>query len=407
MLKLRKSARKLYYRHRHLALSSNDLIKSNRIKKFLQYLMIILGSKQLTAEKRAKLQRCFRILAALYLNIVVEPERSLEPLIRRDRTIDSFSFSECFINFRFGRAELTRLFTALKFPEWVYFSNRSKMKGEEVFLRGLYELVTGENQYRTSVYVFGREGTAQSRAFAAFIRHIYNNYHHLVHDNLLWWKRNGFFRSSAEAIQEKIGNIDVNIGNCAVAHFIDCNCLPTCVVGGGPAEAGANAARWDDTIQRAFYNGWKSVHGLKHQCLWFYYLPTSLRRNDLAVLRDSNINQRMAELQADDDTDYIIFGDSAYKRMTHIMSYLAAGDNIHNHHLWNRALKKVSISIEWDYGCTATLFKYLQNTHNLKLLKSHDVANVYTVTTLLRNCHTAVYGCQTSSYFNLVIPENF
>ena len=32
-----------------------------------------------------------------------------------------------------------------------------------------------------------------------------------------------------------------------VSHFIDCNCL---------AEQGANAMRWTDEIQRAFYNGW-------------------------------------------------------------------------------------------------------------------------------------------------------
>ena len=38
-----------------------------------------------------------------------------------------------------------------------------------------------------------------------------------------------------------------------VSHFIDCNCLPTSVVGGGPAEEGANAM-WADEIQQAFYN---------------------------------------------------------------------------------------------------------------------------------------------------------
>ena len=48
-------------------------------------------------------------------------------------------------------------------------------------------------------------------------------------------------------------------------YFIDCKCSPTSVVGGGPAEDGANAARWDVEVNRAFYNGWKSVHGLKHQ----------------------------------------------------------------------------------------------------------------------------------------------
>ena len=48
-----------------------------------------------------------------------------------------------------------------------------------------------------------------------------------------------------------------------VAFFIDCNCLATSRVGGGPTEDGANARRWHPDIQRAFYNGWKSVHGLK------------------------------------------------------------------------------------------------------------------------------------------------
>ena len=84
-----------------------------------------------------------------------------------------------------------------------------------------------------------------------------------------------------------------------VSHFIDCNCLPTTVTGGGPTEGGANAIRWDDDIQRAFYNGWKSIHGLKHQTVDNAYGftedmfgPTSLRRNDLTLLRDSLINNR-------------------------------------------------------------------------------------------------------------------
>jgi len=38
--------------------------------------------------------------------------------------------------------------------------------------------------------------------------------------------------------------IDVEDKN-MVAHFIDCNCLETCRVGGGPAEDGCNSARWD------------------------------------------------------------------------------------------------------------------------------------------------------------------
>lgn len=60
-------------------------------------------------------------------------------------------------------------------------------------------------------------------------------------DNLHWWYRNGFFESSAEAIGQKMGIEDENKN--MIAHFIDCNCLETCRVGGGPAEDGCNSAR--------------------------------------------------------------------------------------------------------------------------------------------------------------------
>jgi hypothetical protein len=48
-----------------------------------------------------------------------------------------------------------------------------------------------------------------------------------------------------------------------VAGFIDCNCLETCRVAGGPRSDGPDSDRWSCLIQQAFYNGWKSIHGIK------------------------------------------------------------------------------------------------------------------------------------------------
>ena len=107
-----------------------------------------------------------------------------------------------------------------------------------------------------------------------------------------------------------------------VSHFIDCNCLPTSVVGGGPAEEGANAMRWSDEIQQAFYNGWKSIHGLKHQTIdnAFGFTidiegPTTVRHNDLTMLRESEANNTFRGLQLNStaSNQSLIFGDSAYK----------------------------------------------------------------------------------------------
>ena len=62
-------------------------------------------------------------------------------------------------------------------------------------------------------------------------------------------------------------------GGFAMCTFIDNTMNATCRPGGGPD--GRNAPRNDPLIQRAWYNGWKKLHGLKWQtkryewsCVW-------------------------------------------------------------------------------------------------------------------------------------------
>ena len=251
------------------------------------------------------------------------------------------------------------------------------------------------------------------------MNHIYDNFHQLVTDNLAWWHRNGFFTKSAQAIYRKLVALGYNgLFAFVIAHFIDCNCLETNRVGGGPTEAGANSARWDGDIQRAFYNGWKSIHGLKHQTVDNAYGltvhccgPTSLRRNDLTLLRISRINDQMAELQQDDNDDFGVFGDSAYKKRSHMWTYVdtdeSPSDIREDCKKWNKTMKKVRISIEWNYGYTASLFHYLLTFSKKKVLASSNVSKMYIVATILRNCHAALYGCQTSNYFDITLPEDF
>ena len=54
---------------------------------------------------------------------------------------------------------------------------------EEVLLRRLYELVSGADQHEI-IAIFGKDQTIQSRAFKFFINHNYDNFMHLVTDNL-------------------------------------------------------------------------------------------------------------------------------------------------------------------------------------------------------------------------------
>lgn len=69
--------------------------------------------------------------------------------------------------------------------------NGSVMSGEEILLRGLYELVSGDDQHVITEKMFGRDQSQQSRAFKFFIDHIYSNFLFLVNDNLKWWFDSG------------------------------------------------------------------------------------------------------------------------------------------------------------------------------------------------------------------------
>jgi len=79
--------------------------------------------------------------------------------------------------------DLPRLLNGFRIPQNIRLMNGSVMTGEEVFLRSLYELVSGENQYNISVNICGRDLSQQSRMFTWFIDHTYDSFQDLVADN--------------------------------------------------------------------------------------------------------------------------------------------------------------------------------------------------------------------------------
>jgi hypothetical protein len=297
-----------------------------------------------------------------YIGIKFNEKIRLDRPIRIAWKIECLDDTFCEQFLRFRKPDLGRLYTVVGLPPKVILDNGSRMSGEELFIRGLYELATGHK--KTSIaYVFGRHYSDQSRALAYFVNHLYSQFHHLVDNNLAWWFDNGHIATSAQLIEERM-NLSSRNKN-VYAMFIDCNCLETSRPGGGPAEEGANSARWDPDL-RSYYNGWKSVHGLKHQTVDSAYGmtvdifgPTSLTRNDITLLRESNINQRVKIACTGQEYDFCIFGDSAYKVDTHLRSYITNATS-EEEKRWNGAMKHVRISIEWNYMTSAALFQYIK-----------------------------------------------
>ena len=92
----------------------------------------------------------------------------------------------------------------LRFPDRVVFDNRAVMSGEEVFLQGMFELAQGHTKHVASANVFGRDWSAQARAFNWFIDHIFDNFYHLVTDYLEWWWRSGLMKHSMLCIWRRM-----------------------------------------------------------------------------------------------------------------------------------------------------------------------------------------------------------
>ena len=154
--------------------------------------------------------------------------------------ISHFSENDCWNFFCTRKEDFYRMTRGLRFDREFILDNGWKLSGEEIFLRRLYELVSGDDQHNISSNVFGREQTAQSRCFKTFIDHLYGTFYDLLYDNLQWWKDGGFIAESYLAIAAKLIALGLDFET-DCAYFIDCNCLEAARVGGGPREGGTHA----------------------------------------------------------------------------------------------------------------------------------------------------------------------
>jgi len=168
-------------------------------------------------------------------------------------------------------------------------------------------------------------------------------------------------------------------------------------------------------IQRSFYNGWKKIHALKWQTvdmpngMTFHMWPAeSGRRGDLFTLGTSNINGKVSACQVGRPAQCTMYGDSIYPIMSHLRRRHQAvdgGANTARHAEENEAMKKVRVSIEWNYGQTSNLFRYIDWRYNGKVLAGgSNISQCYLIATLLKNFHICLYGCQTSNEFDCQPP---
>ena len=169
--------------------------------------------------------------------------------------------------------------------------------------------------------------------------------------------------------------------------------------------------------QRVCYNGHKRIHALKFQSVVIpcgliahLYGPVEGRRHDCALLRMSRLMEEFErrDLNDRDGTPYTLYGDTAYPVRRYLLSPFRGANLRAEEQEFNSRMSSVRECVEWEFGKMMKMFAFLDFRKNLKVLLS-PVAKYYLVGGLLTNCHTCLYGNQTSRYFQLDPPslENY
>jgi hypothetical protein len=218
------------------------------------------------------------------------------------------------------REDLWHLFRGFRFPDQFVSKGRNVFTGEEVFLFGMYGLSHAGNYSQYDVQeLFGYHNAGiASKSFHCFLSFMVNNWGYLLTNNVDFWLPH--LKDCATAISRKCLELGCYFPEeyFNIFAFIDNTMNSTCRPGGGPATDGTNADRNDPLIQRAWYNGWKKLHGMKWQTVdlpngmnFHAWGPFSVRHPDLFSVRHSTTNEIIAGMQEGREMQYRIYGDSA------------------------------------------------------------------------------------------------
>lgn len=131
--------------------------------------------------------------------------------------------------------------------------------------------------------------------------------------------------------------------------------------------------------------------------------PIEGRRHDAFMLGMSDLLPKLQGFVQPNGQPYVIYGDPAYPITCNILApFRGVNLTIHEQE-FNRKMSKVRVNVEWGFGKICQNFAYLDFKKNLKVLLQ-PVGKYYLVATILINCHTCLYGSQTSSFFELEPP---
>ena len=126
------------------------------------------------------------------------------------------------------------------------------------------------------------------------------------------------------------------------------------------------------------------------------------RRHDAFILEESGILDKLKPHTHRSGQPFIVYGDPAYGVRQNILSPFR-GQLTQLEKEFNTKMSSMRVSVEWCFGKILQQFAFLDFKKNPKILLQ-PVGKYYCVGALLTNCHTCVYGSQTSKFFDVSPP---
>lgn len=172
--------------------------------------------------------------------------------------------------------------------------------------------------------------------------------------------------------------------------------------------------------QKVQYNGAKKAHGNNHQGLETpdgivieMYGPCEGITHDQRMLRESKLLERVLQFcvlsilvgAARVLVLFYLFADRGYVHGNPALQVPYKGAGLQPYKLqYNTDMSKMRQPVEWSFGKIGILFAFVDFEKNQKLYLQ-PVASYWQIGALLTNCHSCLYGNETSKYFRVPTPE--
>ncbi|CAN8023026.1 unnamed protein product [Ixodes persulcatus] len=295
--------------------------------------------------------------------------------------------------FRFDKGDFDDLARGLLMPEFVTSSQDVVVPGREALCLTLRRLAY-PNKWCDLEPIFGRHASVMSSVTSKVLQHISKTFGHLLTNcnNHEWLTPARMVEFASASWLPAVHNKGGPLPNCW--GFIDGTARPIC----RPKRN-----------QKAYFSGHKRMHVVKYQSIM---CPNGIvcqldgpypgRRHDAGILRDSGLYSKLERLVG--NQDLVIYGDPAYPLKPLLLKPYGGSSLTPTQQAFNFGMSRVRQAVEWGCGKVVAEFAFLDFKKNQKLLRQ-QVEQMYKVGTILCNCHTAIYGSQVTSYFNLDPPS--